>query len=223
MEVDYIIYLSIISIEFLLGLLFIRRISPNFRVIIPILFFVILCEIISRITIQANSLHSSNPPYHFHVFIHYALIAYFYTINSRKSRFLLYFSYTSALGLFVFALANLYFFQSLRTFPSNSILISSVLILFLVLYSFIDMLNKVEPLPLVKQGLFWFNAANLILYSTSFFYWGLFNMLLATEHFPMIIFYIISTLSIISYIFYGFSLYLGKKISVNEFRKSPNV
>jgi hypothetical protein len=223
MEVDYIIYLSIISIEFLLGLLFYKRISPSFRIIVPILFFVILCEIISRITIQANFLHSSNPPYHFHVPIHYALVAYFYTVNSRKSRFLLLFSYASSFGIFAFSLVNLFFFQNLRTFPSNSMLISSVFILFLVLYSFIDMLHKIEPLPLTKQGLFWFNAANLILYSTSFFYWGLFNLLLATRQFPMVIFYIISTLSIISYIFYGFSLYFGKKTPVNEIRKSPNV
>ena len=223
MEIDYIIYLSIISIEFLLGLLFIKRISPHFRVIVPILFFIILCEVISRITIQANSLHSSNPPYHFHVPIHYALVAYFYASNSRKNRFLLFFCYASSFVVFTFSLINLFYFQNLRTFPSNSMLVSSVFILFLVLYSFIDMLHKVEPLPLTRQGLFWFNAANLILYSTSFFYWGLFNVLLATHEFPMAIFYIISTLTIISYIFYGFSLYFGQKSPENETRQSAGV
>lgn len=112
----------------------------------------------------------------------------------------------------IFGIANTIYFQPLTEVPSNSMLVSNLFVLVMILYTYSLMLQHFSNLPLYKQGLFWFNAGNLLYITVSFFFWAFFNLFLDNDYdFPWFLLITMMVVTIIVYALYGVGIIVSQK------------
>lgn len=209
MTPDFWIYFTILLASSGYGIFHFRKMPAWLKALTLICLLTLLNEIVGRIL--AYSIRNSSPPYHIYVVFCYLLQCYIYTKIYKKTGFIRNYAIITAIILCTFSLTNSIFIQRPLTFPSHAILLASIFTLILILSSFVLMLRSPGESPLLAEASFWFNTANLVLYTTSFLYFALYNILIASGGIPDIYESVIAVFTILAYTFYGISLYLGNK------------
>jgi len=167
--------------------------------------------LISEITAEvlAHTIRNNCMVYHVFAPLHFIIIsAIYYHLAAENSQFK-YFTIFSCLFIFVASLLNTIYLQPISIFPSNIILANSVFFLMYTLFTFRQMLQTVSTVSLLKQSIFWFNAANLIYISITFFYWALYNLISVEIYFPPILDNAIIIITILVYAMYGLAMYFS--------------
>jgi hypothetical protein len=107
-------------------------------------------------------------------YIFYSMVYYYLFKNKRIKKFVV----ISLVIIVVFFPINAVFFQPfLHTFPTNINTSAQVLNTIFSLLLFKEMLDYPVKMNIVRQGIFWFNAAMLFYATTIFFMLGLSNYL----------------------------------------------
>lgn len=209
MTFDFWIYFTILLASSGYGVFHFRKMPAWLRAVTFICLLTFITEVVARIL--AYTIRNSNPPYHIYVISCYLLQCYAYTKLHADNRTIRVYCIISAGLLTTFSIINSLLLQRPNEFPSHAILLSSTFTFVLILISLTQMLLSTGKGPLLAEAPFWFNTANLLLYATSFFYWGFYNILTAAGNMPDSFENVIATFTLLAYILYGISLYLGYK------------
>lgn len=203
------IYLALVFLVFLLGVVRYKKLSTPFRILTVLIGITIVSEITSRILI--NYIHNSSPAYHFFIPIQFVLLftIYGYLIESFKNKAFL--AVASVLFV-VLCFINFSFLQGFLLFPSNVLLLSSVVFIILSLLIFHQMFNSVDQESLFIKSVFWFNCAILLFFTVTFLFWSFYNYLLrhkiSTRPFATFIYYV----NIVYYLMLACALALDDKV-----------
>ncbi len=216
MTPDFWIYFTILLASSGYGIFHFRKMPAWLRAVTLICLLTFITEVVSRIL--AYTTRNSMPPYHAYVILCYLLISYAYTKLHAGNRFLRQYCIATACILIIFSIINSLTLQLPHTFPSHAILLNSTFTLVLTLTSLTQMLLSTGKGPLLAEAPFWFNAANLLLYTSSFFYWGFYNILIAAHLMPDMFENIVAVCTLLAYLFYGISIHLGYKAFANGIR-----
>ncbi|HEY2583425.1 MAG TPA: hypothetical protein VGI43_16555 [Mucilaginibacter sp.] len=84
--------------------------------------------------------------------------------------------------VFLIAIFNVVFIESIWEFPSISMTVLSVLVIFFSLAYFYQLLNRQEFIHIEKQGLFWINAGVLLYFSINLFLFMLLSKIISYKH-----------------------------------------
>lgn len=205
------VYFAVLFVSSGYGIFHFRKMPAWLRAVTFICLLTLISEVIARIL--EHKIRNSCPPYHFYVVLCYLLLCYIYLKLYTGNRIIRYYCIITAGLLSIFALTNSIFIQTLLTFPSNSILLGNTFTLILTLSSFALMFRSPGKSPLLSEPSFWFNTANLLLYTTSFLYFAFYNILIASDDMPYAFQNVIAIFTILAYILYGISLVSGNKVS----------
>ncbi|MDZ4756728.1 MAG: hypothetical protein SGJ10_01140, partial [Bacteroidota bacterium] len=149
--------------------------------------------------------------YHVYQPLQYILLSLiYYEILGGVKFYRLYF-YISIIIFIAFCIVNLFFLQTLYSFPSNSLLLCAVFLLPQILLLYVEMIDRPASTSLKNQSVFWFNTGNLLFQSIMFLIWGFFNIFKNTGSMPN---FLPITIIIINLLYYGclsITLYLEKK------------
>jgi hypothetical protein len=209
METEFYIYLGLLVMACLVGFFRFHRLGNAFRMLVMLISFTIISEIVGRWL--SYRIHSSIPSYHFYVLVSFWMYSYIYQKllhNLRQRYFVLFISILFSL----FSILNTIAFQKIMEFPSNAILVSSMLLVVYSVMLFRQMLDESPGRQVIREGYFWMNTAVLFFFSIQTFDWGLYNYLLkrGIDLTPIVNFGFIA--SLIFYSLLGFSLELdGRK------------
>jgi hypothetical protein len=125
---------------------------------------------------------TNNLPFtHFFCFISicfFAAIYYYAFFNPVFKKIVL----ILAAIVFLIAIYNVIFIESIWQFPSISMTVLSVLVIFFSLAYFYQLLNRQEFIHIEKQGLFWINAGVLLYFSINLFLFMLLAKIIAYKH-----------------------------------------
>ena len=77
--------------------------------------------------------------------------------------------------IFLWAIINSIFLQSIWELPSHAVMPLSLIVVFHALVVMSKMLNVPIPTPLWKQSKFWLCSAIVIYHSSTFFHWCIYN------------------------------------------------
>lgn len=164
MATEYLIYLVIILIGFVLGLT--RMANNPIKPIIILLGVTLASEIVSRILV--HNIHNSNPPYHFLNPLQSMLWGIFFwqQFNSSVKKKI---TLIACALLVILSIINSIFFQSLYVLPDNILRIQSFLFItlaFLLFFQIMDEHSEVnifkDPVFLVTVALLWFSIISFI-------------------------------------------------------------
>lgn len=175
MSTRFFIYLIVLTIVAITGMVKYKKLTTPFRLLVALILITIISEVSSRFF--AYRIRNSSPPYHFYAPIQlllYAAIYFRLLKNARTKTFILY----GTPVLVIFSMLNSIFLQDLYTFPSNSIITISFMLIVLSLLYFREMLQYPLQISLVRQSTFWFNCAVLVFFCTTFFIYCFYNYFL---------------------------------------------
>lgn len=203
------LYFIILYVSSGYGIFHFRKMPAWLNTVTLICLFTAISESVARIL--EHTIGNSCPSYHVYVIICYIFQCFAYIKKYKDNGFIRSFGILSTTVLTTFSITNSIFIQQPLTFPSHAILLSNILMLVLILYSFLLMLKTPGKGPLYKEAFFWFNAANLLLNTCLFFYFAFYNILIASASIPDEFENVIVVFTILAYLLYGTTLYLGNK------------
>jgi hypothetical protein len=163
-------YYLILFSGFIFGLVQFRHLSSAARgvwMIIAISLFLELTASYLSIVID-----SSAPSQHLINILHPLAYAYTfskYMVNKKLERSFL----VAGILLACYALINMVWVHGLFQSPNASGMAMNVAVVLGSLVTFFNMLKRPGQTPLLRQGLFWFNTASLVFYSSTFFSFAL--------------------------------------------------
>jgi hypothetical protein len=201
-------YYSILIASALTALVLFRGLDTVFKWLAILLFATLLSELIAKY-ISFSLRKSNNPVYHIFTIIEYILYAFIYSyfFSTKKYRSFL---IISAWGLLGLEIINVLFFQNLQTDNTNTMMLESLLLIFLSLTLFMEIKNSLKYKNIFQEGIFWFNCAVLFYYSFSVLIWGLHGLkIYELKDQPMVVYDLILLLSGLLYLFYSFSIVLN--------------
>lgn len=181
---------------------------PQYQALIILISLTLVSEIISQVL--TYRIQNSCPPYHFFTPVQYLFFCIIYGYFIPKDSIRKYFSFITVPLLVSFAIINGIRFQNLLEVPSNLFLLNSLFVLLHILYTYILMMKNMSQQPLHKQGIFWFNGANLLYFASSFLYWAFYNILGNGNLIPQSIHITLMVVTISTYVLYGVSLWVAK-------------
>ena len=202
----FIVYITLMSVLFIIGLLRLRKISAPFNILVFLIGLGVASDLFSRFLVI--QFRSGLAGYHIYLPLQYLFITIFYSFY-LKNKF--WFTY-SPLLILIFSIINTLFFQSVWSVPSNVVLISSLIFVIYSLLTFKYLLSDVSSsTSLVRLDIFWCNAIIAAYFTCIFFCWSFYNFFLrhniAATVFTNTIYYA-------NYIYYftlGISIYLNSK------------
>lgn len=168
-------------IPLIVGILAFNKLDKGLKLIFYYLIFGLVCEILNYIFINSVKVSNSMPIGHFYYIVSSLILGLYYLEQLKgflKREFIIF----PVILFEVFALVNAFFIEGILAFPSLTGSISSLLfIAFSVLfYSKILMETKIKKLQ--SEPVVWINSAVLILYTSHFFYFALFNIILSYSY-----------------------------------------
>lgn len=174
------IYLVCLLALGILGLIRYKKLSPPLKVAVMLTLYWLLSELSSRFValFRVNNLIV----YHIYLVAHYIFVVGVFYRQLVSQRFMKAFMWFSVVVAVLGTPLNMIFFQPWNRLPTNLILIISVFIIALVLFSYKSMLENPKPIPLFRQGQFWFNLGLLFFYSSNFFLFGVHNFVLISGY-----------------------------------------
>lgn len=201
-------YLSLL-ISAVVGLICLRQCKDGFRVIIILIEFVLVSELIAKYVVTSTA-YSNNIVYHIYTpveFLLYAII-YSYFLHSKKWKLIL---GGCVIFMIVAEVANTYLFQALDQTNTNTIMLESILLVFLSLVLFLRISETANFQNILKSGVFWFNSAILIYYSFNILVWGFHSIkVYQLKNPPIIIYNMLLVFSGLLYLTFTGSIILHK-------------
>lgn len=204
----FIFYLFLLLLIFLKGVENYSKLSTPFKVVTILIGCTLLSEMLSRIAIEIGG--KSFPVYHFFIPIQFILLSsvYSYLLDNRVVKK----NYRYGVVIFIcLCLINGFFYQSLSKFPSNTLLLSSLIMIFLSLLLFRQIFYYEDNERLSNSSQFWFNCAVLVFFTITFLFWSLYNSLLrnkiSTKPFATFIYFV----NIFFYLLLGWAIVLKIK------------
>ena len=205
----FVVYLSILIAVCIIGVIRFKKLSPPFKILTLTLVAAVISEATSRILIR--TIENSNPAYHLFVLVHYTGYAFIYAHLARKTAVKKAVK-ISVIPFITLSLANSFYFGSVFTFPSTILILAHVLFFLFALLLFIQMLQE-DPssVPILKQSVFWMNAAILIYSAAIPLNFGLVSYFLTHEIGTAPLHSLIYYITVSFYLVLGYSLTLDLK------------
>ena len=173
MSPRFIFYLILLVFISIYGVYSFNKLTRPYKVLVILILLTLISEFCGRWTYAKYKL--TFPPYHFLIPITIFFHAVIYNgLTELKTRYknLIF----VASGFFILlSIINTVYFQSIFSFPSNSITLLSINAIFLSLITFLQMLKFPTEVQLTKQSMFWFNLGNFIFYTLTFFAFAFIN------------------------------------------------
>jgi hypothetical protein len=169
------VYLLVLAMAVLKGLYRYKRLDTASRYLLLLLFITTVSEFICLVRIE-NKLGKA-PVYHIYNVIEIILTTAYFLKTIRSYHF-------SSLMLATvivwptLGILNCIFFQPLNKFNSNILLLESICIIAMSLYSLYKMLLNDTMYNVLKYPHFWIWSIQLIYWSSSFFFWGYYEVLM---------------------------------------------
>lgn len=172
MTLRFVLYLLLLVVVFVIGVLQYKKRPAPFQALTLLVGVTVVSECLGRCLIYRNG--NSMPVYHIYIILLYLFYAWIYrrlsTSPAVKKAILI--SAPVFVGL---SLVNSLYYQSMKQFPSNMLLIACVLIILLSLSIYRQMLNFPIEESLFRQPVFWLNTGTLFFFTTTFLFWSFFN------------------------------------------------
>jgi len=169
------IYLIVLVLTIIKGFIRYKRFDNATKVLLLLLCITTISEIICLIRVENHK--GKAPVYHIYTIIEILLTtAYFLkTIKSYHfSRYML----ISATIWPVLGMLNLVYLQPLHKFNSNILMLESICIIAMSLYSLYKILLNDTLHNVLKYPHFWIWSLQLFYWSSSFFFWGYYEVLM---------------------------------------------
>ena len=205
-------YLLILTISILVGLYRFSLASTSIKIVVILLIITVISEGITRYMSKLGM--NRNPIYHFYSIISFFVTAmYFVRIFKLKKEA----GYIALLTIIlpVIGLINCMFLQPITVFNSNILILKSLTIIALSLYSLFRILLDDSIHDVYTYCHFWLSGLFLLLYSGSFFFWATFNVLKQSNYLWRIQ-YVQAVYNALIYAGLGTILYLYPRIKTNE-------
>ena len=168
----FLLFFTLLSFIIVYGIVNIKRISFGFRVLLGIVVITLINEFILRnknINVELLLL-SYNILIPLTLFLN--LIIYM-SIVKMKNQVKYTINLLGGLAILLILINSILYQKSV--FPSYSLAILSLMVIFLSLFTFKQMLKFPVSVRLIKNEVFWFSFANLFFYTITFFSFLLFN------------------------------------------------
>ena len=198
----HIFYYSSLILAGLTSLVFIKKIDLPFRLLGGLIIVTLGSELIAKY-ISGNLGRDNSIVYHVFTiveYIFYSLIYASFFKNRRWDRILI------AMVIFLLAIEvlNIIFFQSIFDSDTNTVLLESVLLIFLSLFLFDKIRESNDYKNILKENIFWFNCAVLVYYPFNVLIWGFHSIkVYQLKDPPILIYYINFIFSGMLYLFYS--------------------
>lgn len=168
------IYLVILALTVVQGFFRFRRLDEASKILVILLAVTTLSEFICLVRIENNL--GKAPVYHIYSVIEIILTtAYF--LKTIKSYHFFRLMLISIVVWTLLGILNAVFLQPLNKFNSNYLLLESISIIAMSLYTLYKMLLNDTMYNVLKFPHFWTWSLQLILWSGSFFFWGYYEVL----------------------------------------------
>ncbi len=178
MLLKFVIYIVLIFITVVIGVVKFKTLPPPFKALVFLLFITCVSE--STSLFFAYNKKMSFPVYHFYVLISFWLYSYIFQLlfKNKKIKIIMIFI---TLPFTAFSIINSLIIQKLTTFPSYSILISSIIIVIYTLLFLKKDFDKNDEAIGSKSEYLLFNFSVLFFFTIQVFNWGIYNYLLKTK------------------------------------------
>lgn len=179
MDLRYSVYWGLLCCSAIYSLIHFSRMGRAYRLLALYIVFILVSETVSRII--GYLYHNSMPVYHVEVPLQFLFYGRFFGllphVHKNTSRTFLLLGVCGAL----LCLMNSVFLQSPNIFPSNAIILLTILVIPLTLFGFRQMLLHPSTLPILRTPGFWFLSGNLIFFSLGFFIFSYYNLIGSEE------------------------------------------
>ena len=205
MTLRFVLYLLLLVVVFVIGALQYKKRSAPFQALTLLVGVTVVSESLGRCLTYRNG--NSMPVYHIYIILLYLFYAWIYrelsTSPAIKKAILI-----SAPVFVVLSIVNSLYYQSVKQFPSNMLLIACVLIIVLSLLIYRQMLSFPIEESLFRQPVFWLNTGTLFFFTTTFLFWSFFNYFIRQKLNLTLLTDMIYLSNIIYYVVLGVSLLL---------------
>jgi hypothetical protein len=167
----------LISSGIIFGMISYSKLSKSFRIVVLLLIVTLISEIIAFIF--SAIVKNNCPVYHFFNPIQYALIGSVFYFMHKATKVIKWYVVISILILAIYTISKITSIEKLYSFPTHVLMLESIMILFLVVFSFRIMLNDEILIPLHHRAMFWFNLGLMFFFTSTFMFWSLFQTLLS--------------------------------------------
>jgi len=205
---DYLSFLSILSsiIPLILGIYWVNILPKALKVLSAFIFIILilelLCVYLSSLRINNLFLFHANS---FLEFVFYPLILSF-ILKNKIFQYTIIISITSFL---IFAIFNIYLWEPLTAFNTNTRAVEGILMIAFCIYFYFDLFLKTEVVKLSTYPYFWLVSGLLIYFSGTLFLYLYANQIVKSTN---ITYWIIhSILNIFLNIMFSISIWLGSK------------
>jgi len=171
---------EVVYIELLLfgtsiyGIVNFSKLSTAFKYLLTLTIVAFFAEILG--TILSYRIGTSYPSYHVLSILAIPLHTLIYSRLVKLNKLTLSLLFFTGAILMLTALINTIFYQSMiRDFPSNNLIMLSLLTIILTLVTFLRMIKVPSDKPLKNQPIFWLNMGNFIFYNLTFFVFAFLN------------------------------------------------
>jgi hypothetical protein len=205
MTLRFALYLLLLVVVFVIGVLQYKKRPAPFQALTLLVGVTVVSEILGRCMTYWT--RNSSPVYHVYIILLYLFYAWIYrelsTSPAVKKAILI-----SAPVFVALSFVNSLYYQSVKQFPSNMLLIACVLIIFLSLLIYRQMLSFPIEESLFRQPVFWLNTGTLFFFTTTFLFWSFFNYFIRQKLNLTLLTDMIYLSNIIYYVVLGISLLL---------------
>lgn len=199
----FVVYIAILIITFSFGFKQWKKLSLEYKTIVVLVLLVTISEVISRIT--SYKIGTSNPSYHILICVYFFIYNWFYRIKLQSS--IIQFTF---LGSLLYSIVNI-FVDSWYSFPSVPFITLSFIVVLSSLLALRKLLLKVDDRHILTIPDFWFNTANILFFSLTFFVLGMRNI--NPKLLPEWTFDIIFYSNIVLYCSYFAAIYFDQRIN----------
>ena len=190
-----------------MSILLLKRVNAPFNLLAALIIATLISE--STAKYFAVNYGNNNPVYHVFTPIEYCFYTFIYS-KFFKTRQWSKFLFISAAGVIVFEIVNVIFFQPLRVDDTNTMIVESLLLMFLSLMLFVRIRTTHVTGNILLKGVFWFNSIVLIYYAFDILVWGFHSLkVYQLKNPPIIMYYLMFLMSALLYIAFTFSIILN--------------
>jgi hypothetical protein len=203
MSLSFALYLVLLAVVFAIGLLRFRQRTTPFKALTLLVGVTFVSEVLTRLLIEMTK--NSSPVYHVYVIVLYFFYAWIYRELSSDPRLKKAIVVSAAVFLLL-SITNSIFYQPLRQFPSNMLMIACVLLVMLSLMMYRQMFNYPIEQNLFRQPVFWLNTGTLFFFTTTFLFWSFFNYFIRQKLDTTLLINMVYVSNILYYMTLGVSL-----------------
>lgn len=208
----FFVYTTLILISLIIALVGWKYLNTAFRQLALLLFLTFIGEIYGRILVK--QIGNSSPFYHYFVIVEHCIlsIVYYHLVLKRFGWGFLWLC-LSCFFVSVFTLFNMYFFQNIFSLPTNSILVSSMLLFFLGTLTLITEIKNTDSIPIYTKPVFWFNLGIILFCVTVLFIGGIINKVIRMGVYLPLLYKILYFANILMYFLYAVAICMDIRLN----------